>query len=115
MAKIMTKIIHVCIECDSYKKLDRWACECEQTKEKTVNDVAEMGFPESCPLPSPGSGILVFASDDEEKTTVRCHWDCVIERYILTFTNMNDKVVQLGFTADKWAEILNRLNQGGGR
>lgn len=54
MAKIMTKIILVCVECLYSKEREASTYTyrtCKQTGDNITEEVARTGFPESCPLP----------------------------------------------------------------
>jgi hypothetical protein len=57
----------------------------------------------------PNVHVASFA--DEERFTVRYFWDTRTNHWTRTFTNMNDKVVQLDFSNEQWHRIVDDMAQ----
>lgn len=115
VSKLYCKTLSACVKCDDCGEADLYDTkhhyQCRKMDRGIVNTVAQQGFPEWCPLESPGSGVLVFSSAKEDKRTMRCHWDVAAKCCFLTFTNMNDKVVQIGFSITKWKQLLQQMTR----
>lgn len=58
--------------------------------------------------------VFVGSFAEEDKFTFQYIWHSGENRWFLTFTNMNDKVVQLDFSPKQFEQIASKLTQNGG-